>query len=135
MSRTQTLSMLMLIIRNNEWNDFMMPCCYLNLYNYLYWQHVYRHLFPSHWNVVLSLLKKWHVTAVYIFMSDRWKLITGMQGWCMNTSPFILRFTKKRPTCIIGHLSIRGSTLTYCQKGSYLYINNLSRNKYKSTIA
>ena len=30
----------------------------------------------------------------------------------------------KRPTGLNGHLSIRDFTLTSCQKGSYLYINN-----------
>lgn len=33
--------------------------------------------FPSDWIVVFSLVKTWHMTAVYIFISDRWKIITG----------------------------------------------------------
>ena len=33
-------------------------------------------------------------------------------------------YFNKRPTGPKGHLSIRNSTLTYCQKGSYLHITS-----------
>ena len=39
--------------------------------------------FPSGWNIVLSLLKTWHETVVYIFMSDRWKFISGKYRRCV----------------------------------------------------
>ena len=38
---------------------------------------------PLDWNAVLSLLKTWHETVVYIFMSDRWKFISGKDGRCV----------------------------------------------------
>ena len=39
--------------------------------------------FPSDWNVVFSLVKTWHVTTIYISMSDRWKFISGKYGQCV----------------------------------------------------
>ena len=44
---------------------------------------------------------------------------------------FQCRLANKRPTGLNGHLSIRDSTLTSCQKGTYLHINSYIIEKIK----
>ena len=45
--------------------------------------------FPTDLNFVFSLVKTWHMTAIYISMSDRWKFISVKYGWCMIWIDFI----------------------------------------------
>ena len=51
------------------------------------------------------------------------KLCTNlyMYQYLLCTTP-TLSLKNKRPTCLNSHLSIRDSTLTSCQKGSYFHI-------------
>ena len=55
-------------------------------------------------------------------------LVSGgsLFAWLLNISAtkYMVFYLNKRPSVLYGQLSIRDSTLTSCQKCSYLYINS-----------
>ena len=63
-------------------------------------------------------------------------LTTNYQLIHVKKLPFPFKPKKeKRPNGLNGHLSIRDSTLTSCQKGSYLHINRTIIEQIKITMA
>ena len=95
------------------------------------------------WSIALSFnffsVKKNHLwivfspalsTLIYFLHSCNLRQLLCKTWKCLAPRLYlwilILKFTQdKRPTGLKDHLSIRDSTLTSCQKGSYLHINGI----------